>query len=37
MKYKGDSAKGFETEIPTFANDRELSKLLEDNDVVISA
>ena len=37
VEYKGDSAKGLETEIPTFANDRELSKLLEDNDVVISA
>ncbi|MEA2366971.1 MAG: cell division protease FtsH [Thermoleophilaceae bacterium] len=37
VKYKGESAKGFETEIPTFANDRELSRLLEDNGVVISA
>jgi cell division protease FtsH len=37
VKYKGDSAKGLETEIPTFANDRELSQLLEDNGVVISA
>ena len=31
VKYKDDSAKRFETEIPTFADDRELSKLLEDN------
>jgi cell division protease FtsH len=37
VKYKDDSATGFETEIPTFANDRQLSQLLEDNDVVISA
>jgi cell division protease FtsH len=37
VKYKGDTAKGFETEIPTFANDRELSQLLEQKGVVISA
>ena len=37
VKYKDDTAKGLETEIPTFANDRELSQLLEDNGVVISA
>jgi cell division protease FtsH len=37
VTYKDDSAKGFETEIPTFANDRQLSQLLEENDVVISA
>src|SRR5215212_10655526 len=37
VKYKDDSATVFETEIPTFANDRQLSQLLEDNDVVISA
>src|SRR5918998_662638 len=35
--YEGDSATRFETEIPTFANDRELSSLLESNNVVISA
>jgi cell division protease FtsH len=29
VKYKGDSAKGLETEIPTFANDRQLSQLLD--------
>jgi cell division protease FtsH len=37
VEYKGDSATGFETEIPTFANDQELSRVLEDNRVVISA
>jgi cell division protease FtsH len=37
VEYKGDSATGFETEIPTFANDQELSRVLEDNGVVISA
>src|SRR5829696_4108589 len=37
VKYKDDTAKGFETEIPTFANDRELSQQLEDKGVVISA
>jgi cell division protease FtsH len=37
VEYKGDRAKEFETEIPTFANDRQLSQLLEDNNVVISA
>jgi cell division protease FtsH len=37
VKYKGETAKGFETEIPTFANDRELSQRLEENGVVISA
>ncbi len=37
VTYEGDSAKRFETEIPTFANDRQLSSLLEENKVVISA
>src|SRR5687768_4291009 len=37
VKYKDETAKGFETEIPTFANDRQLSQLLEENGVVISA
>src|SRR5215207_3104323 len=37
VEYKGDRAKEFETEIPTSANDRELSRLLEDHNVVISA
>src|SRR5215208_5341044 len=30
VSYKGETAKGFETEIPTFANDRQLSQLLEE-------
>ena len=34
---QSETAKGFETEIPTFANDRELSQRLEENGVVISA
>src|SRR5688572_11074091 len=37
VTYKGDSAKRFETEFPTFANDRQESSLLETNNVVISA
>jgi cell division protease FtsH len=37
VKYKGDSATGFETEIPTFANKDELSSLLTTNDVTINA
>jgi cell division protease FtsH len=37
VEYKGDRAKDFETEFPTFADDQELSRLLEDNDVIISA
>jgi cell division protease FtsH len=37
VKHKDETAKGFETEIPTFANDRELSQQLEENGVVISA
>ena len=37
VTYKDETAKGFETEIPTFANDRELSQQLEENGVVISA
>ena len=34
---KGKAAKNFETEIPTFANTDELSKLLEEHDVVVQA
>src|SRR5918997_5088349 len=34
---EGDTAKNFETEIPTFADDQQLSSLLEANDVVINA
>ncbi len=37
VEYEGDKAKNFETEVPTFANDDQLSKLLEDNDVVVNA
>jgi cell division protease FtsH len=37
VEYKGETAKGFETEFPTFADDRELSALLEEHNVVINA
>jgi cell division protease FtsH len=37
VEYKGDKATGFETEIPTFANDDELSQLLTEKDVTINA
>jgi cell division protease FtsH len=37
VKYQEDQAKQFETEIPTFANDRELSELLEQENVTINA
>ena len=37
VEYKGDKAKGFETEIPTFANDDELSQLLTEKDVTVNA
>ncbi len=39
IRYPRDAepAKNFETEIPTFANNEELSQLLQDNDVVIEA
>ena len=37
VTYNGDTAKKFETEFPTFADDRQLSKVLEDNDVTITA
>ena len=37
VTYKGETAKQFETEFPTFADDQQLSKLLEQNDVIISA
>src|SRR5215211_3153941 len=33
----GKAAKNFETEVPTFANTDELSKLLQDNGVVVQA
>src|SRR5215210_994881 len=34
---KGKAAPNFETEVPTFANEEQLSKLLEDNDVIVQA
>ena len=37
VKYDGDSSKNFKTEVPTFADDNALSKLLEDNGVVVNA
>jgi cell division protease FtsH len=37
VKYEDDQAKQFETEIPTFANDEELSQLLEREDVTLNA
>jgi cell division protease FtsH len=37
VKYEDDEAKQFETEIPTFANDEELSQLLERQNVTINA
>src|SRR5688572_28827258 len=37
VTYKGDSATRFETEVPIFANRQQLSSLLEDQDVVITA
>ena len=37
VTYQDDKAKQFETEIPTFANDEELSQLLERENVTINA
>jgi len=37
VTYKDETAKQFETEFPTFADDQQLSKLLEQNNVIISA
>jgi cell division protease FtsH len=37
VKYKGDEATNFETEVPTFADDTQLSQLLTENGVVINA
>jgi cell division protease FtsH len=37
VKYDGDSAKHFETEVPTFADTDQLSKDLEENDVTVNA
>jgi cell division protease FtsH len=37
VKYKDEQAKQFETEIPTFANDRQLAESLEQQNVTINA
>ena len=37
VTYKDETAKRFETEFPTFADDAQLSRLLEDHDVTITA
>jgi cell division protease FtsH len=37
VTYKDETAKKFETEFPTFADDRQLSKLLTEHDVTITA
>jgi cell division protease FtsH len=37
VTYDGDSAKRFETEVPTFADEEQLANLLEDQDVVVNA
>jgi cell division protease FtsH len=37
VTYEGDKAKQFETQVPTFANENELSRLLEEEDVVVNA
>jgi cell division protease FtsH len=37
VSYEGDQATNFETQVPTFANERQLSELLEDQNVTVSA
>jgi cell division protease FtsH len=37
VKFEGEAAKRFQTEIPTFANERELSELLTERDVTVNA
>ena len=37
VSYEDESAENFETEVPTFANDEQLSGLLEEEDVVVNA
>src|SRR5215218_2374859 len=37
VKFEGDTAKNFKTQIPTFANNRQLSDLLESKGVVVNA
>ena len=36
-KFEGKEAEHFDTEVPSFANDQQLSKLLQDNDVTVNA
>jgi cell division protease FtsH len=37
VKYEDESAERFETEIPTFADEKQLASLLEEHDVVVNA
>ena len=37
VTYEGDKSKNFETEVPTFANEDQLSRLLEDENVTVNA
>jgi cell division protease FtsH len=37
VKYKDEKADRFKTEVPTFANDRQLSQLLEEKNVTVNA
>ena len=37
VKYEDESAKRFETEVPTFADEEQLANLLEEHDVVVNA
>ena len=37
VTYEDETAENFETEVPTFANEEELSSLLEEQDVVVTA
>jgi cell division protease FtsH len=37
VTYEEESAKRFETEVPTFADEKQLANLLEENDVVVNA
>ena len=37
VSYKDEKAENFETEVPTFANEEQLSQLLEEHDVVVTA
>ncbi len=37
VRFEGETAEKFETQVPTFANERQLSNLLEDQDVQVNA